>query len=664
MLIPGEIINLDERSEQLLQTELDGIITDLELEYTPYFDKIHHWWDWYEAKPKSPVKDYPFKNASNVVIPLIQIMSDALQARALASIFGAGDRVWAIKTENEDPIHSQKIVPNVARHINWQARGNVFDFFINIYDWLSELYPIGESVMALHYRIDQRPVFFGPATNNRSKLQHQMVVFNQGPIFETAPREAYLWDTDFPIHQAPVVVREHEYNWEELKTMSQQDKAWRKPVIEKLKGQGKAAYGPGPSAAVRRKKDALDSRERFVGSQRNEVFDVREVWIDWPIIGRYLKLDVPGQSDINAPNLPLHIYYERDTRQVLRVTAQPYHLPDKPFYGGHFRKRPGRGRSVGVAKRLEQLQSLVTTLYNQGVDAVTRANSIWAKTSSMKHLTEPFDPRHPVKVSDMNEFQEMNLQRSVQPEIALITGANTYAERSIGVNDPAVGRETRHGGHPSPATSTLALLEQTGIMGQSTLSMLRHEISRAGRDVAILNQQYGFGDHRRTAAVFGISDAKALEVFMSSPIPSNYQFEVVAMSDSLNPETEMNRAIKVAQINQLYWGAVMQAVQVLESNKSGPILKRVLVQSIQSTTNVYARFLDAANVDDMEAFIVQLNRLGTDNAAAIRQFAGGARELAGGNSGVPTGGPLGGVPGGLPAGGNGSFAGLGAYTGQ
>jgi hypothetical protein len=367
-----------------------------------------------------------------------------------------------------------------------------------------------------------------------------------------------------------------------------------------------------------------------------------------------------GDEDLGTPNVPLVIHLHRKTRTVLRVVAEPYHLPHKPFFDGFFRKRPGRGHSIGVAKVLEMLQSVQTTLFNQAIDSRTRANAIWAKTRDPRHLKTPFDPSHPMLVNDMNDFEILNTTTTEFSDLSLINAANIVAERLIGQSDPGFGRETRHGGHPSPATSTLALLEQSNLMGAGTDLLLKNQVTQMAQAWAILTQQFETNEDGKLQRTFGEKDAAAMEqfIFPTEPIPGNYQFDLVAMSAALNPDAEMQRAVTVAGMLNNYWGFVLRGVQAIENPQVGPMLKSGWTQAIQSATSIYSKFLEAANVDDMEKFLAELSKFGPQSADALGQFAGGVREMAGGNGAVRQPGN-GGIPLGMPGGAGGTGGPLG-----
>lgn len=655
-ILPGQVLEPDAKTRTTLGIELNQIVDDFETEYAPLFRAIKTWWKWYEAEPRTKQRDFPFKGASNIVVPLTQITSDALVSRAMTNIFGHGRRVWAVETENTD---NETQAMDMSRFLNWAARGNDFNFKFAIYDWLMELYPIGSSVLAFNYRNDVRPMFFGQSTQDRTAAKHRMVSIRRGVNFEHVPRESILWDTRVPIADAPIVIREHSFTWSQLKMFALTDTsgAWDKEAIESVQGNGGETFSG--SFDVRRSKNESDKRSRDDIRNATEDHDVREIHADWPILGA-MGFEVPGKEDMGAPDLPVVAYVHRHTDKVLRLTAEPYNLTGKPFFDGYFRKRSGRGMSVGIAKKLEHMQAMSTTLFNQAIDAQTRANAVWAITRNPRFLKEPLDISKPIYAQGMlEEFNVLGIPANPGPELALMQAGQVMAERLTGIADPNLGRETRSGGHPSPATSTLALLEQGNIMSAATDMLVLERISEMGEAALIGYQQFETDEDGRLNRVLGELDGESVKeiLFPQGPIPGH--FNVRALSPSLNPEGEMQKAITISQVDLQYWVYIQRGVQVVNDPNAPPELKQVWKQSMKAKTKLYRRFLDGADVDDMEVFLARIEQFGAQTQQALGA-AGGIGEIAAGNGAPAQGGP--GIPQGGPApGANGASPPLGLF---
>lgn len=646
MILPGEAIPITDKVREGLGTELRQAVIDLESQYINLFRDIETHWRWYNATPKtSGPKNFPFRGASNVVVPLIQIMVDTWVNRSYASIFGQGEKIWSVRTERED---QDRQVQDVGRWINWAANNNDFSIRLPAYDQLLETGVIGSSVMGLNWRTDVRWAY----VNGRSgKLRAQQVRFARGAFPEHIPREQILWDTNFLIQEAPMVVREFRYSWTKLRNLAALDDSWDMKAIEAIRGQG---HPQGPSQQVRKSKDKEDSRQESLRDSRNE-HDIREIHLDWPMLDQLgfndERVPKPGRERAKTPSPPIVATIDYNTGRLLRLIAEPYFFPYKPFFDIFYRKMSGRGHSSGMAKKLEHMQRSMTTSLNQAHDARTRANAVWGKTKRKDYLNKPLDPSSLIYDPDMNSVEAFNLPTSTFDDARMMTMINTIAERQTGMSDPAQGRETRQGGHPSPATTTLALLEQSEIMQGTTRELIRSQYSRLGESIASMYQQFETNEDGKLQRVLGEEDAGRVEEFLfpTDPVSGTLMFDVTSMNAKNNPDADMKRAILVNQMNQNYWIAVIRGLSFLENPDVGPLVKNGVIEAIRASTKAHLKFLEAGDVDDLERFVLSLaenEKAGTDD---LRTATARATEIAGdrlgpGQAGV--GGPGGVVPGG------------------
>lgn len=656
LIFPGDrlIGRMSGEAVQALGLDLRGLVQDMEREAAPMLKAIAVWWKWYEAIPRSKEKTFPFVGAANVVVPLIGITCDALTSRSIAQATAASPAYWSARSENEE---MAAVARNMARYINWQADGNDFSLKHVLADWLLETYVTGRGAVAVNYRTDVRPVFYGRTpVGGKARVKREPVVFARGPLVEHVPREHLLWDTRFRVGDAPVVVRKHEWTWAQLRDMAKLDEeTWDRAAVEEVR---KSPGSDGDEASrVSAVKDELDLRDR--NSVDTQLHDVREVWVDWSMLGS--RFEMPDEEEWGGEQVPLLAHLHMQTGRILRLVGMPYLLPYKPFVD--FKFRGGRG----VAKRLEMLQQIQTTVWNQAIDARTRANAIWGKTTSASIQRKPLDPSQWLLVSSMGEVEPFELPSHVQQDLPLLVAAQTMAERWMGASDPLMGRDTRSGGHPAPATSTLALLEQVNVMNAGTDVVMGEELSRLGEMIAILDQQFETNEAGKIQRVLGAEDAAAVAPFLfpDEPIPGSYYFDVVALSRTENPDTQMRRTLMTAQAYQNYGTLTAQGAMVLDSPQASPRLKAVWSRLMTGYGDLLVKFLEASNVDNGEDYLVRLEALGVDARNAFAQFTREAAQSQGGagpagrgaNAG---GGGAGAQPGGVARAGNGVQGGAGA----
>lgn len=650
-MYPNELItNLSEESRAKISHHLMGTTEDLETEHRPLFQKIKKYWDLYEAKPLVEIRTFPWYNASNIVVPLIQTWSDGIIHRHFNRIFSGGDRIWTAKTENAT---WRDLLAPWLQYLNWAARGNVFDVFTPTWDLLSEMVPIGTSYWALHW-VEKQAFRYIPGAKKPSQ-----VLMSRGPLLEHVPRDQLLCIPGLSPTDSDVVVRQRWMTRQELVRFTYGLKMVTSEVLDKV-CQNPDSDTSSPST----NRQEADRRAGYAGNRPVPLWDIREAWISYPEL-KASKLDaalgVEGY-DHDEPMATLVCLFHRGTGEILNISPHPYYFSHNPFYDVHLRRRPGRADSDGVAARGEHLQRGATTIINQAIDAVTLANSVNFKTTDRRLEGFKFAPMTPIPVSRMDELDVIQLGKLVTPDIALFNSLLAIGERLFSVTDPALGRETRLGGHPSPATSTLAMLEQLDINLSTSLRFLRHRLSQIGEDISTLFQQFeaasspleGDDTKGRVFAALGAEDANIVEQLilpLDRPITPDVRFDIFALSEGADPNADRQKVVLEFQFLQNYYSSLIGLGQLLQTPAGqDPMIKEVALQAMRTFTTTTKRFLETTNFDEIEDVLVDIQQGNTSNAAASEQLLNMARSVGGpqGPSGavpipgmarVPYGGP-------------------------
>jgi hypothetical protein len=196
--------------------------------------------------------------------------------------------------------------------------------------------------------------------------------------------------------------------------------------------------------------------------------------------------------------------------------------------------------------------------------------------------------------------------------LTLINAVIAAGERLFSVGDPALGRETRLGGHPSPATSTLAMLEQLAINVSVSLRFMRHRLSQIGEDIATLFQQYETDDDGRITAAVGFADAeviKNLVLPMDQPFSGNVHFDVSALSEATSPEAERAKVVLEDQMLTNYYAHLLGAAQILQTPAGqDPFVQEIVRTAIRGKTLTMQRFLATTNYDNVKEVLIELEQ--------------------------------------------------------
>lgn len=654
MPIPGDVIVLESPRLKKLGGELSDLLDDREAAWQRRFQDIRTHRDWYDAKPRTERKSWPWPMASNIVVPLIQAHSDSLIARLWGGMHRFKD-LWQLTSENER--FASLYLNDVQRFMNYAGR-NEFDTFWSTWDWISEFVPIGESVLALGWD-ERREWLYLPGDLRRqgSRARPRHVVTQRGPVWEHVPREQLLSDWGVPISESEMYARQFFLSWTALVQAAQQSNGYDMEAVQSVKGQ---VSEQSPAWQARRDKQLREGYDET--TLQGLPYDVREVGITWPMLTAMglrdedIRVSSAGEvirpelADAKVPHFPLVATLHRESRTVLRLIAKPYAIRGWPFLELQYRKRPGAG-ALGTAKQLEMLQRAISTMLNQAIDGVTLANTINMKTTdaSLKSGVR-FSPNEPIYLrGSIDDLQPLQLSKGILPDIALINLVNTFAERISGATDPLLGRESRSGGHPSPATNFLGMLEESGKLMFPAVLQLRHQLSKAGELTATLYQQFEMNEGGRIQRIFGEKDAQGIQEFLfpnDLTFAGNTTFDVRALSEVMNPQAKAARALAVDQVTTNYFGFLFQVVPVLSDPQVDPLTRKTVLRAIEARTKSVSGFLEASEVDEVEDYLVQLRESQLGNANVLNQFAGFLRDVgagAGPDGQQPMGRPNGGA---------------------
>lgn len=643
MLNPGEQLNLSPEDSEKLGHELADIIHDFEMQHRLRLRNIHVHWSRYEARPAVEHRSDPWEGASNIVVPIIRTAADATAARYYSATLGTG-KIWVGRTDNDE---FEPFVSPVQDFLNLVARREMH-LESAIRDGIYEMCVIGTTHWGLRWVVRERTVFVPGSPGSKKAPKRQRVTLSRGPVIEHIPLERILYDTTYTVGEAPIVARQGFFTYSEMLNMAAQG-YWNHEAVEQVRNQ--TILGSGlPSVEVflekrnRAGSPVTDSPEPYLPH------DIREVHVDWPFLkslnlASLAHLERDEESDDTTP-IPIIATLHMNTKVLMRAIAKPYFIPDNPFYSAHFRKRPGSSDSPGLAKLMDHIQHGVTTIINQSIDAVTFGNSIMGVTTDPKIQNQRFSPSKMLLINAGGEVQFPAIGKAIQPDLALVGMLTAIGERVANVSDPQLGREVSMGGHPSPATSTMAMLHENNMLHRMGIQELRWAISKMGMDTATLIQQFETDEDGHIARAIGQADARMVKQWLfprDLPIYGNLELDLYALSETMNPEAARQASLAVDQSTTNYFTRLIQFLQIAFDQRTPPISKEAALAAVESISNSFKRFLADSDVDDPDQFTFSVKEAMANAQQQISLLQGVAGAGAGG---APPGAGMG--PGGQP----------------
>jgi hypothetical protein len=280
----------------------------------------------------------------------------------------------------------------------------------------------------------------------------------------------------------------------------------------------------------------------------------------------------------------------------------------------------------------------VTTVVNQAIDAVSFANSVKLLTNDRRFENRRWIPNqivfHPGDLQ--TSIRELTAQKQVFPDIAVINLLAAYSERVGGTGNPGMGMESKMGGHPSPATNFLGMLQQSQIQSSRALKSVREALSWVGAHRAVLYQQFERNEGDWITRVFG-KDAPVILGYLNAeqPLLGQVDFDVHAFSEVSNPDAERQKFIAIDQLVTNHYVILAKYVEVMANPQAPPQLKALMAQAAAAKTKSLIGVLESAEIDDVEDYVGKLSRAGDDVRQQLAQLGG---LLGGGGVGVRPGG--------------------------
>lgn len=631
---------------------LTELVRDLESVHAHHFDNIRVWWRWYEAEPATRRKNTPWPNASNVVAPVIRTQADARTAQDFSMIWGTKDKLYSGKSQNED--FTTRYLAPVMDFGNWAIDAEVHPFW-TILDWIHERNVLGCSVFSVSYDERKRYVF-APGSK-----RPQEVVMRRGVRWTHHPAETIMWEPGIPIRESDRVVVQTLRTAGDLSRLLNEEEGYDRDAILKL--MDFPHFHGSPGAQVRSEKETRAGLDPSANVSYRRIYDTRVLWLDWPTIG---GLGVKGIQDLavveeeetgERTRVPLIVELAPDTQAILRVLPNPYLMADgNPWFDAYYRRQVGYARGIGLAKILEGTQRAQSTIVNQSIDSRTLQNSIPFKTTDANLKGRPITPGQGLHLSSMQDAEPFPIPSGNPFDLALANLMQVWAERGGGITDPMIGRESRSGGHPSPATNYMGQLRQGQMMGSVPTFILDEQLAAAGLYTLSLYQQFDTDESGRLVRVFGEEDAARIREWLfpnDMSLVGNLQLKLTALSDN-NPQLVTQKNMVISQMTQMYFANILKLVQALSTPSVPEPVKKAAIHAVKVIGDTYQQFLEGNDYDAAYEAVLRLDD-GDMNAIArlqqIAQQAGGAQPPGGqpGTGGPGPGAVLAGQPGAGPA---------------
>ena len=562
-----------------------------------------------------PEKNYPWKGASNIHIPLVAIHASAIHARFMTTIFGS-EPFWRVRAKNPD---LQDFSDAATEHLDW-SRQNEFRLYDAVRDFAWDSIKYGLGILKITWRMRTGFVLFHELQKDGTyKIMEDERTIENRPHVEAIAPYMFVWPSDYPdVQTAPWVCHRIRYTPAELQEM--EDDGWLHNVSGSIKG-------------ATSKTDHLDmikgDSEGVIASDR-EVIEVYEIW---------------AKRRVNGRTAEVQIIIDPDLSRVLKYNLNPNFHRKRPFVIGRLESREHSIPGLGISDQIGDINDELNTVHNQTVDATTVSICSMFGATPGTPAWDALADIHPGKriPARKDEVFEIGLGPLKATSFPIEQGITNFAERRTGISDFGLGRE------PNPsrrgtATGTLAIIQEGNKKFDYQIKDMREALSEAGGMILSLMQQNNVSAVvRQVLGEDGESFEKIELAFPTEPILSGVSVEVVASSAAINRQVQRQDAVTLFQILMGFYTQSFQLAQTLSIPGMPVPMGELAIQLAEGAKTMMKEVLNSFEnrrsdelLPDLEEIYGQL--IATGLAEGFAQPPG----MAGSPGGVPQEGQPGG----------------------
>lgn len=575
-------VELDDVQLAALAAEFAEEIETQYAEQAPLRKDIERYLKVYRAKPLWDRKDYPIQSASNVTVALAAIYVDQVDARLMQSIFQPEPH-WLVRELN------RKLAPACKpyeRYLDW-IRENLWDQKEVVFDFVQDLTRLGTGIIYNDYVRESVRRY----DDVRKTTVEEAVRI--GPRPRWVPREDFLVPIGYDnLQKAPYCAHRNWFSWGDLEKMSY-DGTIRQECLEVLKDN--------PDSEDEVRMERRKNRDQMVSADASNTFGV---WCPWYV---WFRRDLDRDGYPEEYVMLLHI----ETKQILRLVANPSPSGTRPYVHARFVKVNGEFDGIGIPEQVEQLQDETSTIHNQRRDRAHLAMTVmWKKRATSQSVPETVRPESGkvITVTDMNDLMPLELSNPVQIEAFEEDFVRRLAADRVGQSDLDMNRISSPVGRAA-ATTIMALMQEGSRRFDLNVSMVRSALTEQGHQLTELFQIYGLPGPDDVGSPEQLLDEKDAAIVRE--LLSNQQslrgfvaIQLNVATAAVNREVEKQSNMQLYGLVQGYMNSVAgQIAPIIMNAQTPPPLKELLLHGVKGLDKILEKIFQSHNAFDLDSVL-------------------------------------------------------------
>jgi hypothetical protein len=541
-------------------------------------DKVPLWRRSYEARPAQETRDFPFENASNLIVPIIGIHSDTLLARVMSAVLKTRPPWVAQILGGSNMKDAENIKAAIEQYLEYVGlEPTELDLFRVYQEFFGETIRYGTSILKCPIeRVFEDMVY--PSGDGTGSYEVNRTVTYEGP------RPEKLAFQDFLISPMAKTVERAEFKAHRVR-LSRLDLEQRRY----MKLYDADAVADILAVPDRTSPETIDQEKQDdAGTHQISGYG----WAEWDIYECHFKFRLEADKFVRG----IAFYHER-TNTIARAYFNYY--PLDIFIAARLFYRDDMFHGYGFAEMLDNHQEELSVIHNQRRDNMTVANTrVWrANPDSKLHGGYKIYPSAllPAEKDELEAIAHGELSPvSIQEEQLSME----LAERRSGVTPPQQGMGAGAAGKRGvySAMGTLSMLQEGNSRTDLNISDMRYAHGKLGRVILTLRAMLGLG---RTADQFQ-ETGKHLETAIDLIRQGKLTIPLQSSSASINREVEKQNDLMLMKVAQGHFTGIGQMLLSSLDPRLPENVKSYTAEAVVAANNLFRIVLRHFGYEEVE----------------------------------------------------------------
>jgi hypothetical protein len=553
--------------------------------------KIVKWRKAYEATPKEKTREFPFINASNLVVPIIATFSDTLLARVMSAVLKTRP-VWVAKifgTHKDIDDAVRVALEEFMEYVGIEPQE--LDLYRVYHEWFGEGIKYGTSVLKCPHEI---------------RYRDEVIVESGDGMGESNIKPSFMRNTEYEGPRPEKIAFEHFLIPPGAKSLESADIRIHKRVMIKseleerkffkiydhLKVDAILSKPDRTSPSYAQTMNEQSAGATTTGTHGYKEWDLYECWLNWATPDGKYKPAIIATYHKGTDTLMRAIY---DTHTLLPFVLARLFYRDDMLYG------------YGFCETMWAFQEEISEQHNQRLDNRTIANTrVWRVSPDSKlHAGYRIYPSACVP-AEKDEIEALQAGDISSQTIDDERFSLELAERRAGISPPMQGAGAGSQGKRGiyTAMGTLSVMQEGNRRTDLNISDLRYAHTRLGR---ILLADYAkFGVRQSLLSMFGDKESKITKAFEAIK-SGRIGLPIYSATASVNKEIEKQNLFMLVNIMRQHYMGIANLIAQTGSMMTPPEVKVYLSQVIKASNLVMKNVLRSFDQEDVDLLVPEPN---------------------------------------------------------